>query len=121
MSELEPAPHVATQMPTIAAGWYLDPGNTALQRYWDGAAWTEHVAPVAAPPATPVPVVPTVQPVVMLNQPTQSVTLERRGTNHLFHLVMSILTVGVWAIFVWLPVVIVRNLMPKRRVVTYNR
>lgn len=29
------------------AGWYQDPQNPALQRYWDGAAWTQHTA--AAP------------------------------------------------------------------------
>jgi hypothetical protein len=37
-------------MPT-PAGWYPDPELPATQRYWDGAAWTEHRAPrtVAAP------------------------------------------------------------------------
>lgn len=28
-------------------GWY--PVDEATQRYWDGAQWTEHVAPLAAP------------------------------------------------------------------------
>lgn len=27
-----------------AAGWYRDPHRPALQRYWDGRAWTEHTA-----------------------------------------------------------------------------
>jgi uncharacterized RDD family membrane protein YckC len=36
------------------AGWYPDPQQSApgappQQRYWDGQAWTEHVAPIAAP------------------------------------------------------------------------
>ncbi|MGC4934795.1 DUF2510 domain-containing protein [Gordonia sp. DT30] len=31
--------------PTVPAGWYADPNNAALQRYWDGAQWTEHTAP----------------------------------------------------------------------------
>jgi uncharacterized membrane protein YhaH (DUF805 family) len=26
------------------AGWYADPGGAARLRYWDGAAWTEHVS-----------------------------------------------------------------------------
>ena len=26
------------------AGWYPDPGRPGGQRYWDGAAWTEHTA-----------------------------------------------------------------------------
>ena len=42
------------------AGWYADPADPALQRYWDGAAWTTHTAPAAgqswpaAAPAAPV-------------------------------------------------------------------
>ena len=27
------------------AGWYADPSQPAGRRYWDGAKWTEHVAP----------------------------------------------------------------------------
>lgn len=33
----------------VPAGWYPDPTNPAQQRYWDGAAWTEHCAPMAPP------------------------------------------------------------------------
>ena len=29
---------------SIPAGWYPDPQNPAAQRYWDGAAWTQHAA-----------------------------------------------------------------------------
>ena len=29
------------------ANWYPDPTDPTLQRYWDGEAWTEHVAPAA--------------------------------------------------------------------------
>ncbi|NYI41886.1 DUF2510 domain-containing protein [Demequina lutea] len=45
-------------MTQAAAGWYPQPDGT--QRYWDGSAWTEHIAPAAelatppAPPAAPV-------------------------------------------------------------------
>lgn len=28
------------------AGWYLDPSNERLNRWWDGNAWTEHAAPI---------------------------------------------------------------------------
>lgn len=28
----------------IEAGWYADPTEAALKRYWDGSAWTEHTA-----------------------------------------------------------------------------
>jgi hypothetical protein len=27
------------------AGWYPDPSAPGTQRYWDGAAWTDHTAP----------------------------------------------------------------------------
>ncbi len=27
-------------------GWYPDPGNSALVRWWDGGRWTEHAQPV---------------------------------------------------------------------------
>lgn len=37
--------------PAVPAGWYPDPNNNALQRYWDGSGWTEHTAP-AGPPAS---------------------------------------------------------------------
>ena len=45
----------------IPAGWYPDPSDAAAQRWWNGAQWTEHVAP-AAPVAAVVP--PVVPPVV---------------------------------------------------------
>lgn len=34
-------------MPNIAAGWYPDASDRSLLRYWDGAQWTAHTAPVA--------------------------------------------------------------------------
>lgn len=37
---------MTTQPPTgPAAGWYPHPEMANTQRYWDGAAWTEHIAP----------------------------------------------------------------------------
>ena len=33
----------------IAPGWYQDPQGTGQLRYWDGAAWTEHVQPASQP------------------------------------------------------------------------
>jgi hypothetical protein len=32
---------------TAPAGWYPDTTKPGQQRYWDGKAWTEHVAPLA--------------------------------------------------------------------------
>lgn len=42
------------------AGWYADPSDPAMQRWYDGTGWTTHVQPVPTPaPAVPTPVVPT--------------------------------------------------------------
>jgi hypothetical protein len=30
----------------LEAGWYRDPVDPRSQRYWDGASWTPHVAPM---------------------------------------------------------------------------
>jgi|SRR6478609_11354327 len=30
-----------------AAGWFTDPSDPTLQRYWNGSEWTEHQAPVS--------------------------------------------------------------------------
>jgi resuscitation-promoting factor RpfB len=36
------------------AGWYPDPDHpTTQQRYWDGGAWTEQLAPYAPPAEAP--------------------------------------------------------------------
>lgn len=44
-------------LPPVGAGWFPDPEDARLVRYWDGAAWTEHRRPAVAPaPAwTPAP------------------------------------------------------------------
>jgi len=44
----------------LAAGWYADPNGSGVPRWWDGVAWTAHVAPGHEPPvpagtAPPVP------------------------------------------------------------------
>ena len=35
--------------PTTPPGWYPDPQRPGAQRWWDGSAWTAHVAEPAAP------------------------------------------------------------------------
>jgi hypothetical protein len=39
--------------PSTPAGWYPDPYDARLQRYWDGTTWTEHTAPLIAAPGGP--------------------------------------------------------------------
>ena len=38
-------------MRAAPSGWYSDPENGSVLRYWDGAAWTEHRAPRSPSPA----------------------------------------------------------------------
>lgn len=38
--------------PPTPPGWYPDPKMAGTQRYWDGARWSDHVAP-ARPAARP--------------------------------------------------------------------
>lgn len=77
---------IPSEKPAVPAGWYADPEMAGTQRDWSGTAWTEHRAPGVA--AAAVVVVPT----------------PSYRTNHVFHLIMTLLTVGLWAPFVWLPV-----------------
>lgn len=49
---------------TPIAGWYPDPVTPGQNRYWDGAAWTEHVQPAAPAAQVPAaPVLPSMDPV----------------------------------------------------------
>lgn len=90
-------------MSTTPPGWY--PDAQGQQRYFDGTAWTQHVAP----PTAPAPVY------VQQAAPTQMVTYKRKRTSHLFHLVMTILTGGLWGLFVWLPLTAWHSMGPKKR------
>ncbi|MEV3855483.1 hypothetical protein AB0J38_14285 [Streptomyces sp. NPDC050095] len=38
--------------------------------------------------------------------PTMSVTRTKKKTSHTFHLLMTVLTAGVWGLFVWLPMTV---------------
>ncbi len=43
----EPVPEPATpEVPLPPAAWYPDPSGQPILRWWDGAAWTEHTAPL---------------------------------------------------------------------------
>jgi hypothetical protein len=40
--------HMSEQSPPVVpAGWYAHPSMPNSQGYWDGQAWTDHVAPTA--------------------------------------------------------------------------
>jgi hypothetical protein len=40
----------ALEAPKVEAGWYPDPRGEKTQRYWNGSAWTEQLAPLEAAP-----------------------------------------------------------------------
>lgn len=41
----------AEQRKTAAPGWYPDPKMPGTVRFWDGAKWSEHVAPMGTGPS----------------------------------------------------------------------
>lgn len=43
-----PASELAEAALASSAGWYADPNMAGTQRYWDGDAWTDHVAPAGS-------------------------------------------------------------------------
>jgi hypothetical protein len=61
--------------PTTPAGWFTDPGGSGHLRWWDGTAWTAHLAPQPTPAPTPVVPQPVVQQPV-LQQPAVQQTVQ---------------------------------------------
>lgn len=67
----------------VNAGWFPDPSGQPGQRYYDGQRWTQHFVPtpppsVAAPSAVAVAV------------------SSGGGANHALHLILTILSCGLW-------------------------
>ena len=104
--------------PVVPAGWYPDPenatgfryGSVPSMRYFDGGPWTDSRAPMQRsqqkqpqPPQQPIIIAqqfaPHAPPVVVYNN---------SGTNHGLHLVLTVLTCGMW-LPVWIILVIVNG------------
>jgi hypothetical protein len=81
--------HVPQPLP--AAGWYPQGGGL---RYWDGQAWTDHLAP-------PPPVYPHYP-----QQRWRAVGVS--GGEQVGHLMLTMMTCGMW-LPVWVIIVIVRG------------
>lgn len=45
----------------------------------------------------------------------------RKQSSHTFHLLMTIITFGMWGLFVWLPLVCWHKFGPRKKVVTHYR
>jgi hypothetical protein len=101
--------------PTVPAGWYPDPdnhrgfgyGGVPSMRYFDGGQWTESRTPMPrrqqrqqAPQ----------QPIIVNQQfaPQTPMVVYNSGTNHGVHLVLTLLTCGMW-LPVWIILVIVNG------------
>lgn len=102
--------------PTVPAGWYPDPdnhtgfryGGVPSMRYFDGVQWTDNRAPMQRrqqqqPPAA-------AQPIIVNQQfaPQTPLVVYNRGTNHGLHLVLTLLTCGMW-LPVWIVIFIVNG------------
>ncbi len=98
-----------TIQPSTPPGFYPDPYAPGVERWWDGARWSDTVR--AAAPAQPV-----VQErvVVVQQSPRRMVTKSKRHTSHTFHLIMTILTAGLWGLFVWLPMIILNGMVREK-------
>lgn len=72
------------------AGWYPSqaPG---VEQWWDGTRWTEQRRATPAQVAYPA------------AMPHRMVTKAPKKTSHTFHLIMTIITGGIWGVVVWLP------------------
>lgn len=85
--------------PLPQPGWY--PSGTNLERWWDGQQW----GPQTRPTVTAI--------------PRKAVAWVPHQTHPLFHLIMTVLTCGLW-LPVWLVIAIIQS-VTKRRVVTRYR
>ncbi len=74
-------------------------------RYFDGAQWTENRAPM---PRRPNQQQPPAQPIIVNQQfapQSPHVVVYNSGTNHALHLILTVLTCGLW-LPVWIIVAI---------------
>lgn len=53
-----------------------------------------------------------------MTQPKTTVTRYRKDTAHTFHLIMTLVTMGMWLILIYGPLLIWRSLFKKKQVTT---
>lgn len=104
------------------AGWHPDPDGPGL-RYWDGAAWTDERRDPSTPEGRNAVLADAITKWIGMGYRVESQTDRQavivggRRPNHLLHLVLSILTLGLWLI-VWLIIAIGGG--ERRRTITVN-
>lgn len=92
------------------AAWHQDPTSPGRERYWDGHAWTDEYREVM-PAADPKAVLDAELAkrvargwrLVLRESDTEAVIEKGKRPNHVLHLLISVFTIGLWAVFVWLP------------------
>lgn len=97
-------------------GWHPDPKGEHELRYHDGTDWTADVSDagvqareaLSATEREQILERETVKIIagganVLSQSATEVVYSVGKRPNHLLHLVLSLVTVGLWALFVWLP------------------
>ena len=73
-------------------GWFRI-HTAGRPRYFDGQRWTEHFTP---PPPPPLPVSVVVNNNIATPAPSVAVAVSGGGTNHALHLVLTVLSCGMW-------------------------
>jgi len=51
----------------------------------------------------------------------RAVIKARKGTSHTFHLIMTLLTAGMWGLVVWFPLTIWHRIGPREKITAYYR
>jgi hypothetical protein len=49
----------------------------------------------------------------------RAVTRSRKDTSHTFHLIMTVLTAGMWGLVVWFPLTVWHRIGPREKSTTY--
>lgn len=109
-----------TGEPTLPPpGWYPVPGSRPVQRFWTGTKWegpeypyhvsaaqTPTNAAYLPPSAAPTNLASAEHPVSVVNTDRgPRISETKKKTNHVFHLLMSVFTLGLWLpvwFIVWL-------------------
>ena len=106
-SYLPPVLSAATPGETPPA-WYTVPDGRVM--WWDGNSWGQVAQQYA----------PSQQLIVQTGQmmPNRMVTYSRNRTSHMFHLMMTVFTGGLWAVLVWGPMILWNRFGPRSRSVT---
>lgn len=119
---------VRSPVPVVPVGWFPDPDEVYAERYFDGEVWTllvrdgdvQRLDTRRGGPVLEAEVRRYVRAgyLVASSSPTQAVVVRGKPTSHLLHLVLTLLTFGLWGLFVWLPLGLFGGV--RRRVLTLD-